>query len=139
MRSIGRRPSLRAVGGAPSQELPGAGRGRPRRGARADRHGLRSERGRRGRQAHRVGHRAVHRRQDHDSGRLKDRLKEHGIDLDKWKNGEWKNWDKDKWLREAEDYINPIIEDLWDPDRMRDAEEPEQAGRRAATSPVTRA
>ncbi|MYW09733.1 hypothetical protein GT034_15400, partial [Streptomyces sp. SID2563] len=32
---------------------------------------------------------------------LKDRLKEHGIDIDKWKGGEWKNWDKDKWLREA--------------------------------------
>ncbi|MFD7287510.1 trypsin-like serine peptidase [Streptomyces sp. NPDC059863] len=55
---------------------------------------------------------------------LKDRLKEHGFDLDKWKNGEWKNWDKDTWLREAKDYINPIIEGLWDPDRMRDAEEP---------------
>ncbi|MEU0272036.1 hypothetical protein ABZ129_09305, partial [Streptomyces sp. NPDC006307] len=37
---------------------------------------------------------------------LKDRLKEHGIDLDKWKNGEWKNWDKDTWLREAKDYVN---------------------------------
>ncbi|WP_198533717.1 trypsin-like serine peptidase [Streptomyces odonnellii] len=55
---------------------------------------------------------------------LKDRLKEHGIDLDKWRNGEWKNWDKDKWLREARDFVNPIIEDLWDPDRMRDAEQP---------------
>ena len=53
---------------------------------------------------------------------LKDRLKEHGFDLDKWKDGEWKNWDKDKWLREAEDYINPIIEDFWDADRMRDAD-----------------
>ncbi|MEV0693457.1 hypothetical protein [Streptomyces sp. NPDC050388] len=57
---------------------------------------------------------------------IKDRLKEHGIDVDKWRNGEWKNWDRDDWLREANDYINPIIEDLWDPDRMRDAEEPEQ-------------
>ncbi|MFE4831106.1 trypsin-like serine peptidase [Streptomyces sp. NPDC056672] len=55
---------------------------------------------------------------------LKDRLKEHGIDLDKWRGGEWKNWDKDKWLREARDFVNPIIEDLWDPDRMRDAEKP---------------
>ncbi|MEU3919647.1 hypothetical protein [Streptomyces sp. NPDC029004] len=55
---------------------------------------------------------------------LKDRLKEHGIDLDKWKNGEWKNWDKDKWLREAQDFVNPIIEGLWDTDRMRDAEKP---------------
>ncbi|MFF5564154.1 trypsin-like serine peptidase [Streptomyces sp. NPDC012623] len=55
---------------------------------------------------------------------LKDRLKEHGIDMDKWRGGEWKNWDRDTWLREARDYVNPIIEDLWDPDRMRDAEQP---------------
>ncbi|WP_141314004.1 hypothetical protein [Streptomyces spinoverrucosus] len=58
---------------------------------------------------------------------IKDRLKEHGIDLDQWRDGAWKNWDKDDWLREAEDFINPIIEDLWDPDRMREAQEPEQA------------
>ncbi|MGW0710401.1 trypsin-like serine peptidase [Streptomyces sp. NPDC002643] len=57
---------------------------------------------------------------------IKDKLKEHGIDLDKWRDGAWKNWDKDDWLREAEDYVNPIIEDLWNPDRMRDAEEPEK-------------
>ncbi|MFI0982862.1 trypsin-like serine peptidase [Streptomyces sp. NPDC021093] len=55
---------------------------------------------------------------------LKDRLKEHGVDLDKWKNGEWKNWNKDDWLREAEDFINPIIAGLWDPDRMKDADKP---------------
>ncbi|MFB6815116.1 trypsin-like serine peptidase [Streptomyces sp. NPDC056347] len=53
---------------------------------------------------------------------LKNRLKEHGIDLDQWKNGEWKNWDKETWLREAKDFVNPIIEGLWDPDRMRDAD-----------------
>ncbi|MFE1949793.1 MULTISPECIES: trypsin-like serine peptidase [Streptomyces] len=53
---------------------------------------------------------------------IKDRLKEHGIDLDKWKGGEWKNWDKDKWLREAKDFVNPIIDGLWDSDRMRDAD-----------------
>ncbi|MEV8353466.1 trypsin-like serine peptidase [Streptomyces niveus] len=57
---------------------------------------------------------------------LQERLKERGIDLDKWRDGEWKNWDKDKWLREARDYVNPIIEGLWDPDRMRDAEEPDK-------------
>ncbi|MFD0307713.1 trypsin-like serine peptidase [Streptomyces sp. NPDC059517] len=57
---------------------------------------------------------------------IKDRLKEHGIDIDKWKGGEWKNWDKDDWLREAGDYINPVIADLWDPDRMREAEDPDQ-------------
>ncbi|QKW09588.1 hypothetical protein HUT18_27535 [Streptomyces sp. NA04227] len=57
---------------------------------------------------------------------VRDRLKEHGIDLDSWKNGDWKNWDKDKWLREAQDFVNPIIEDLWDPDRMRDANPPDK-------------
>ncbi|MFD5349945.1 trypsin-like serine peptidase, partial [Streptomyces anulatus] len=55
---------------------------------------------------------------------LKDRLKEHGIDPDKWRDGEWKNWDKDKWLREAKDFVNPIIDGLWDPDRMREADKP---------------
>ncbi|MER6852092.1 hypothetical protein AB0A81_19020 [Streptomyces flaveolus] len=57
---------------------------------------------------------------------IKDKLKEHGIDVDEWKNGAWKNWNKDDWLREAQDFVNPIIEDLWDPDRMRDAEEPDK-------------
>ncbi|MFF0202048.1 trypsin-like serine peptidase [Streptomyces sp. NPDC005017] len=57
---------------------------------------------------------------------IKDRLKEHGIDIDKWRNGAWKNWDKDDWLREADEFINPIIADLWDPDRMRDAEQPDK-------------
>ncbi|MER5890144.1 hypothetical protein ABT160_40495 [Streptomyces sp. NPDC001941] len=57
---------------------------------------------------------------------LKNRLKEHGIDLDKWRGGEWKNWDRDKWLREAKDFVNPIIEGLWDPERMRDAEQPDK-------------
>ncbi|WKX72974.1 serine protease [Streptomyces sp. XD-27] len=57
---------------------------------------------------------------------LDDRLKDLGIDLDKWKDGAWKNWDKDNWLREAGEFINPIIEDLWKPDRMREAQEPDQ-------------
>lgn len=57
---------------------------------------------------------------------IKNRLKDHGIDLDKWRDGAWKDWDKDKWLREAQDYVNPIIDGLWDPDRMRDAEQPDQ-------------
>ncbi|MFJ6728289.1 trypsin-like serine peptidase [Streptomyces sp. NPDC091281] len=58
---------------------------------------------------------------------IKDRLKEHGIDLDKWRDGAWKNWDRDDWLREAQDYVNPIIEGLWDPDRMREADDPDRA------------
>ncbi|MCX3060528.1 trypsin-like serine peptidase [Streptomyces beihaiensis] len=53
---------------------------------------------------------------------IKQRLKAHGIDLDKWKNGEWKNWDRDKWLREAQDFVNPVIKGLWDAARMRDAD-----------------
>jgi V8-like Glu-specific endopeptidase len=57
---------------------------------------------------------------------VKDKLKEHGFDLDKWKGGAWKNWDRDDWLREADEFINPIIKDLWDPDRMRDADDPDQ-------------
>ncbi len=54
---------------------------------------------------------------------LADRLKEHGIDVDEWKKGGWKDWDKDKWLSEAKDFVNPKIEGLWKPDRMKSAEE----------------
>ncbi|MFJ2903625.1 MULTISPECIES: trypsin-like serine peptidase [unclassified Streptomyces] len=57
---------------------------------------------------------------------LRDKLKEHGINLDKWKNGAWKNWDRDDWLREADEFVNPIIKGLWNPDRMRDADDPDQ-------------
>ncbi|MEV8603732.1 hypothetical protein AB0465_28115 [Streptomyces griseoviridis] len=53
---------------------------------------------------------------------LRDKLKEHGIDIDKWKNGAWKNWDREDWLREADEFVNPIIKGLWNPDRMRDAD-----------------
>jgi hypothetical protein len=59
---------------------------------------------------------------------LKDRLREHGIDVDKWRDGAWKNWDREDWLREANEFVNPIIEGLWDPDRMRGAEEPADQG-----------
>ncbi|MET8947314.1 hypothetical protein ABZX30_28140 [Streptomyces sp. NPDC004542] len=57
---------------------------------------------------------------------IRNKLKEHGIDIDKWKNGAWKNWDRDDWLREANDFVNPIIKGLWDPDRMRDADDPDK-------------
>ncbi|MFF0464450.1 trypsin-like serine peptidase [Streptomyces mexicanus] len=57
---------------------------------------------------------------------IRQKLKEHGIDLDKWKNGAWKNWDKDDWLREADEFINPIIKGLWNPDRMRRAKDPDK-------------
>ncbi|MEU2339228.1 hypothetical protein ABZ770_21210 [Streptomyces sp. NPDC006654] len=57
---------------------------------------------------------------------IRNKLKEHGIDIDKWKNGAWKKWDRQDWLREADDFINPIIKGLWNPDRMRDADDPDQ-------------
>ncbi|MEU4033651.1 trypsin-like serine peptidase [Streptomyces collinus] len=57
---------------------------------------------------------------------IRKRLREHGIDIDKWKHGAWKNWNRDDWLREANDFINPIIKGLWDPDRMRDANDPDK-------------
>ncbi|MGW1893038.1 trypsin-like serine peptidase [Streptomyces sp. NPDC002004] len=57
---------------------------------------------------------------------IRKRLKEHGIDLDKWKHGDWKNWNRDRWLREAQDFVNPIIDGLWNPDRMRRAEDPDK-------------
>lgn len=48
-------------------------------------------------------------------------------DLEKWKkaykDGAWKNWDKDQWLRKASDFINPVIDGLWDNDRMKGAEQ----------------
>ncbi|KIX77924.1 hypothetical protein SF12_11400, partial [Streptomyces sp. MBRL 601] len=55
---------------------------------------------------------------------LADRLKKHGIDAERWKDGAWKNWDKDDWLREAKDFVNPVIQGLWKPERMRGAEDP---------------
>jgi len=54
---------------------------------------------------------------------IKDRLEEHGIDVDKWKDGAWKNWDKDQWLGEAEDFVNPVIAGLWSQDRMKGADQ----------------
>ncbi|MGP4114175.1 trypsin-like serine peptidase [Streptomyces sp. 4N509B] len=48
------------------------------------------------------------------------------VDLDAWTEGEWRNWDEDRWLSELGDFINPIIEDLWNPDRFGEAEDPDQ-------------
>ncbi|MBO8189051.1 trypsin-like serine peptidase [Streptomyces spirodelae] len=47
-------------------------------------------------------------------------------DLDKWKNGAWKNWDKDQWVREAKDFVNPYIKGHWDLGRMKKAEDNEK-------------
>ncbi|MFJ8201494.1 trypsin-like serine peptidase [Streptomyces sp. NPDC096152] len=54
---------------------------------------------------------------------IANKLKEHGIDVDQWKNGGWKNWDRDKWLSEAKDFVNPMIKGLWKPERMKSAQE----------------
>ncbi|MFH8801107.1 trypsin-like serine peptidase [Streptomyces sp. NPDC017936] len=54
---------------------------------------------------------------------IADKLEEHGIDVDDWANGGWRDWDKDKWLSEAKDFVNPVIEGLWKPERMRSAKE----------------
>jgi V8-like Glu-specific endopeptidase len=51
------------------------------------------------------------------------KLKDHGIDVDQWAKGGWKNWDKDKWLSAAKDFVNPVIEGLWKPERMQSAKE----------------
>ncbi|WP_189865788.1 trypsin-like serine peptidase, partial [Streptomyces poonensis] len=53
---------------------------------------------------------------------LADRLRQLGIDVDDWKDGGWRDWDKDQWLDEADDFVNPVIEDLWQPERMRSAQ-----------------
>ncbi|MER6978371.1 trypsin-like serine peptidase [Streptomyces carpinensis] len=54
---------------------------------------------------------------------IANKLKEHGIDVDQWQNGGWKNWDKDKWLSAAKDFVNPVIKGLWKPERMKSAKE----------------
>ncbi|MCT2590594.1 hypothetical protein LHJ74_11860 [Streptomyces sp. N2-109] len=43
-------------------------------------------------------------------------------DLEKWKDGGWKNWDQKEWLRDAADFANPLIPDHWKPERMEQAE-----------------
>ncbi|OEV04653.1 trypsin-like serine peptidase [Streptomyces oceani] len=43
-------------------------------------------------------------------------------DLDKWKQGGWKDWDKDKWLREAKEFANPYLPDHWKSDRIEKAQ-----------------
>ncbi|SFN26755.1 hypothetical protein SAMN04487980_101557 [Streptomyces sp. cf124] len=55
---------------------------------------------------------------------LADRLAEHGVDVGDWKDGGWQDWDQDRWLSEAQDFVNPVIEGLWDAERMRGAGDP---------------
>lgn len=54
---------------------------------------------------------------------MQSKLKQHGIDLGQWEDGGWKKFDKSDWLRKAQDFINPIIKGLWDPSRMRQADQ----------------
>ncbi|MFG2881693.1 trypsin-like serine peptidase [Streptomyces sp. NPDC048297] len=54
---------------------------------------------------------------------IADKLKKHGIDAGEWQDGGWKNWDKDKWLSDAKDFVNPVIAGLWKPERMKSAKE----------------
>jgi hypothetical protein len=63
---------------------------------------------------------------DERGGGLADRLPEDLPsslrDLEKWRGGGWKDWDKQQWLREAEDFVNPYLPDHWKPERMEDAD-----------------
>ncbi|OQR58839.1 hypothetical protein B6E66_38380 [Streptomyces maremycinicus] len=54
---------------------------------------------------------------------IADKLAKHGVDVDRWADGGWQDWDKDKWLSAAKDFVNPVIEGLWKPERMRSAKE----------------
>ncbi|WP_129842820.1 hypothetical protein [Streptomyces sp. RFCAC02] len=49
------------------------------------------------------------------------------FDIDAWRDGGWADWDPDTWMRDIGDFVNPIIEGLWDTDRMGDAEDPSQS------------
>ncbi|MDT0346650.1 trypsin-like serine peptidase [Streptomyces litchfieldiae] len=49
------------------------------------------------------------------------------VDVDAWMEGGWADWDSDTWLREVGEFINPIIEGLWDQERMGEAEDPDQS------------
>jgi V8-like Glu-specific endopeptidase len=49
------------------------------------------------------------------------------FDLEAWLNGGWQDWDRETWAREIDQFVNPIIEGLWDLERMIDAQDPEQA------------
>ncbi|MFI7275808.1 trypsin-like serine peptidase [Streptomyces sp. NPDC049879] len=49
------------------------------------------------------------------------------FDLQAWLDGGWENWDSDNWLRDIGEFVNPIIEGLWDTERMGEAEDPGQS------------
>ncbi|MBA0051957.1 hypothetical protein E0L36_13950 [Streptomyces sp. AJS327] len=58
--------------------------------------------------------------------KLPDNLPSSLEDLDKWRDGAWKDWDKEQWLRKAKDFVNPYIKDHWNLDRMKKAEDNEK-------------
>ncbi|WP_052851387.1 trypsin-like serine peptidase [Streptomyces avicenniae] len=49
------------------------------------------------------------------------------FDIQAWLDGGWEDWDSDNWLRDIGEFVNPIIEDLWDPERMGEAQDPDQS------------
>ncbi|GLF99681.1 trypsin-like serine peptidase [Streptomyces yaizuensis] len=55
-----------------------------------------------------------------------ERLRENGLDPSAWLDGAWRDWDEDTWLREARDFVNPVIRDLWGPEPMTSARPPAQ-------------
>lgn len=48
------------------------------------------------------------------------------VDEKKWREGGWRDWDRKKWPREPDEFVNPVIEDHWVPDRMVTAEPPDR-------------
>lgn len=37
---------------------------------------------------------------------------------------DWRNWDAEEWARDVDDFTNPVIDGLWEPERMREARDP---------------
>ncbi|MGW5674930.1 trypsin-like serine peptidase [Streptomyces sp. NPDC003860] len=47
-----------------------------------------------------------------------------GVDEKEWREGGWRNWDRSTWRRDAGDFVNPVIDDHWKPERMSTAKPP---------------
>jgi V8-like Glu-specific endopeptidase len=45
-------------------------------------------------------------------------------ELEKWKKGDWKKWDH--WARQASQFANPVIKDLWKPKRLAQTQAKDQ-------------
>ncbi|MEU9608427.1 hypothetical protein [Streptomyces sp. NPDC048057] len=48
-----------------------------------------------------------------------------GVDEKKWREGAWQDWNRSTWRRDAGDFVNPVIEDHWKPERMSAAKPPQ--------------